>query len=101
MRDRTELRASALHLAAFQGEIKMIRLLAEHGADMAVTTASGVNALHMASQGNSALGLNMLLYDYGGFDLNQTDNSGATTLIWAAFCGSEISLAYLLAQPGI
>ena len=49
MRDRTELRASALHLAAFSGDINTIRLLAESDADMTVTTASGVSALHMAS----------------------------------------------------
>ena len=29
------------------------------------------------------------------------DNSGATPLIWAAFCGAEISLTFLLAQPEI
>ena len=80
----------------------MIKLLAESGAEMSITTASGVNALHMAAQGNSAIGLNMLLHDYEkSFDLNEPDNSGATSLIWAAFCGSEISLAFLLAQPGI
>lgn len=43
----------------------------------------------------------MLLYNYEGFSVNQTDNSGATPLIWSIFCGSEISLTYLLAQPGI
>lgn len=64
---------------------------------MSVTTASGVSSLHMASQGNTAIGLNMLLYDIGGFNLNSADNSGATSLIWSAFCGSEIALAYLLA----
>ena len=69
----------------------------ENGADLNCTTASGVNALHMAAQGNSAIGVNILLNDYGSYDLNKGDNSGATPLIWAAFCGSEISLAFLLA----
>ena len=43
----------------------------------------------------------MLLYSYEGFSVNQADDSGATPLIWSAFCGQEISLAYLVAQPGI
>lgn len=34
-------------------------------------------------------------------DVNQKDSSGATALIWAVFCGSEIALSYLLAQPGV
>jgi len=97
MRDRTDLRAAALHLASFSGDTKMIRLLLENGADMTVTTASGVSPLHMAAQGNTAIGMNMLLYDIGGYDLNSADNSGATSLIWSAFCGCEIALAYLLA----
>lgn len=46
------------------------------------------------------LSLNALLLE-DGFELNETDNSGATPLIWSAFCGSEITLTYLLAQPGI
>ena len=43
----------------------------------------------------------MLLYSFEGLSVNQTDNSGATPLIWSTFCGQEISLAYLVAQPGI
>ena len=97
LRDRTELRATALHLAAFNGDVNMISFLVENGADLRVTTTAGVNSLHMAAQGNQPISLNMLLYHYECFDVNQADNSGATPLIWAAFCGSEISLTYLLA----
>ena len=61
----------------------------------------GVTALHMAAQGNHPISLHMLLYSYEGFSVNQTDNSGATPLIWSTFCGQEIALAYLVAQPGI
>ena len=55
----------------------------------------------MASQGNQARSLNLLLTKFEGFEVNQTDNSGATPLIWSAFCGSEVSLTYLLAQPDV
>lgn len=73
----------------------------DNGADLFVTTAIGVAALHMAAQGNRPISLHMLLYSYEGFSVNQADDSGATPLIWSAFCGQEISLAYLVAQPGI
>ena len=33
--------------------------------------------------------------------MNEVDKSGATPLIWAAYCGSEVALAYLLAQPEV
>ena len=49
MNDRTDLRASALLLASFNGDIELIKLLVENGADLKVATPSGVNALHMAA----------------------------------------------------
>ena len=57
--------------------------------------------MHMASQGNQPYILDRLLYHYKAFDINVADQSGATPLIWAAFCGSEVSLTYILAQPGL
>ena len=49
MNDRTDLRASALLLASFNGDIELIKLLVDNGADLRVATPSGVNALHMAA----------------------------------------------------
>ena len=63
LRDRTDLRSAAIHLAAFNGNIPLIKLLLENGADLKVATPSGVNALHMAAQGNQPSSLNHLLYD--------------------------------------
>ena len=100
MHDRTELNTVAIHLAAFNGETELINLFYENGADMNAVTSSGVSALHMASQGNQVQSLNLLMRHHG-FDTNQRDYSGATPLIWAAFCGSEVSLTYLLAQTDI
>jgi ankyrin repeat protein len=52
MRDRTELRAIAIHMAAFNGDVALIKYLVANGADIKLTTTQGVNALHMAAQGN-------------------------------------------------
>ena len=43
--------------------------------------------------------MNHLLQNFDCFDVNCKDNSGATPLIWAAFCGCEVALTFLLAQP--
>lgn len=52
MRDRTELRASAIHLASFNGNILLLKYLLKHEADLTVCTAFGVSVLHMAAQGD-------------------------------------------------
>ena len=49
LRDKTELHCTALHLAAFSGDNKLIALLVENGADLQIRTMLGVNALHMAA----------------------------------------------------
>ena len=79
----------------------MIKFLFENGADFKCKTTTGVNTLHMAAQGNQPKVINALLYEYECFDINCVDNSGATPLIWAAFCGSEAAVTFLLAQPGV
>lgn len=56
----------------------------------------------MAAQGNQPLIMDYLLNDLDGvFNLNCKDKTGATSLIWSSFCGCEVALTFLLAQPGI
>lgn len=45
--------------------------------------------------------MNHLLTQYDAFDINTADSTGATPLIWAAFCGCEIALTYIVAYPGV
>ena len=52
MNDQTELHATALHLASFNGNLELMNILIDNGADLEIPTATGVNALHMAAQGN-------------------------------------------------
>lgn len=104
MRDRTELRAAAIHLAAFNGNITLMKYLLKNNADLTLGTAYGVSALHMAAQGDQPSSLDMLLnykQSPSTFEINQRDSSGATPLIWATFCGSENALCYILAQPEV
>ena len=53
----------------------------ESGADISITNASGLNVLHLASQGNYP---NMIVYviDKYGLDINSKDNKGNTALHW-------------------
>ena len=79
-----------------------MKLLEENDADLLSQTPSGVNALHMAAQGNQPRVMNYLLNDKNEvFQLNSKDKTGATALIWSSFCGCEVALTFLLAQPGI
>ena len=52
MRDRTELRAAAIHLASFNGNVKLVEYFLKNQADLSVSTSFGVSALHMAAQGD-------------------------------------------------
>ena len=101
LQDQTELCTSALHLAAFNGDINIVELCIENGAELTQQTLQGVNALHMAAQGNSPNIMHLLLRKCEGFDINQKDHSGANPLLWSSFCGSEISLTYILAQEDV
>ena len=102
LKDQTELRCCAIHLAAFRGYDNIIRLCVENGANIKQCTDQGVDALHMAAQGSSPNVLNLLLNEYKGeFDVNQADYSGANSLLWSAFIGSEVSLTFLLSCEGL
>ena len=52
MQDRTDLQATAAHLAAFSGNVELLELLWNYDANFMVVTTSGVSPLHMAAQGN-------------------------------------------------
>ena len=101
MPDRTDLQATAAHLAAFSGNTDLLELLWKYDANFTVVTSSGVSPLHMAAQGNQPKSLDFILSRKEPSAVNEVDKSGATPLIWAAYCGSEVALAYLLAQPEV
>ena len=86
---------SPLHFASYKGHLDAINTLLRFGADKDALTATGLNMLHVAAQGDSASSL--YLFKELGLDINSVDNRGSTALHWACFRQSEIALAYLLA----
>ena len=67
----------------------------ESGADVTITNASGINALHLAAQGNYP---NMIVYliEKYSLDINSRDNKGNTALHWAVYMNSKQTVDYLI-----
>lgn len=43
---------TALHFAAFHGNMSLIRMLVKHGADVLAINKQGINMLHVSAQGD-------------------------------------------------
>jgi hypothetical protein len=87
---------SALHYAAYRGNIEMIEILIEIGADVNCKNKFGLGVLHVAAQGDQPA---ILFYFHIllKMDILIKDKSGSTPLHWACFSCSELALIYLLA----
>jgi len=57
--------------------------LISFGADKDALTATGLNMLHVAAQGDSASSL--YFFKEMGLDINTADRRGSTPLHWACF----------------
>ena len=84
----------ALHFASFRGNVNMIKLLLENGADMHMRNNFGINVLHVAAQGDQPISL--YFFKEKGIDINSKDNRNSTPMHWACYSRSEIALCYLL-----
>ena len=94
-----------LHYASFKGEISIVKLLIENGANIKQKTTNGLNVIHYCSQGNK---VNILIYFYlklrektnnvkKEYELfKEKDKAGSSPLHWAVYSGSEDILLYLL-----
>ena len=95
---------TALHYASFRGDIAIINLLVENGADIYRKTEKGLNVIHYCAQGNKP---SSLIYFY--FKLKEKFNSdnqyslitekdfgGSTPLHWAVYSVAEDLLLYLI-----
>jgi ankyrin repeat protein len=76
---------TALHYSAFYGNLRSIKYLIEHGADISIVNHHRINVMHVAAQGDSALAL--CYFKKLGMDINTTEKNGSTPLHWAAFSG--------------
>ena len=86
---------NALLYAAFRGNLEIINKLMEVGADHTMTNSSGLNALHLAAQGNYPDMIVILVEKYN-LDINSKDNKGNTALHWAVYKNSRQAVDYLI-----
>jgi palmitoyltransferase len=92
---KTQQGHTAIHYAAYRGNIEIIKKLIKNGADLEIANSRGLNVLHMAAQGNQP---NSLVYFFKKYSLNihSVDDLGSTPLHWACYTGSENSVQFLL-----
>jgi ankyrin repeat protein len=86
---------NALLYSAFRGNLEIFNKLMENGADISSTNSSGLNALHLAAQGNFPNIIIFLIEKYG-FDINSKDNKGNTALHWAVYSDCRQTVDYLI-----
>ena len=86
---------NALLYSAFRGNLEILNKLIELGADISITNASGLNALHLAAQGNYPHIIVNLIEKYG-MDVNSRDNKGNTALHWGVYKNNRQAVDYLI-----
>ena len=86
---------NALLYSAFRGNLEIFNKLMENGADVSTTNSSGLNALHLAAQGNFPNIIIFLIEKYE-FDINSRDNKGNSALHWAVYSNSRETVDYLI-----
>ena len=91
---------TALHYASFRGNVKIIRLLIENGANIYTKTKRGLNVIHYSAQGNkpsSLMFFYLIFKEKNNYSLiTDNDSGGSTPLHWAAFSNAEDTLLYLI-----
>ena len=97
---------TAIHFAAFKGNVKIIKLLIENGANIYAETKRHLNIFHYSAQGNKPTSL-MYFYLYKYIFgkpkdekiielIKAQDSGGSTPLHWAAYSNAEDVLLYLI-----
>ena len=86
---------NALLYSAFRGNLEIFKKLIELGVDINVSNSSGLNALHLAAQGNHP-NIIVFLMEKCGFDINSKDNNGSNALHWGINENSRQAVDYLV-----
>jgi len=86
---------STLHLACFKGNMGLMKLLLENGADYKAKTKIGLSCLHFSAQANKVSAIYYLTNKYN-LNLFETDNNGNTFYHWACHCSSEEVVEFYL-----
>lgn len=86
---------TCLHLAAFKGDLQMIKFLISVGADPTILNYNGLSLFHIAAQGDQPISM-AYFAAMPQLDLRQRDSKNGTALHWACFLGCENSVNFLL-----
>ena len=89
-----------LHYASFVGNIKLIKLLIENGADISSETNNGFNVLHLSIMGNKISPFYYFIQKYN-VNINSKDSKENTSLHLAAYFNSKKIFNYLLTNDKI
>lgn len=88
---------TALHFAAYHGNVQMIKFLVEElNADINAKTSLGQNVLHFGAQGDKPA--TIVYFTQLKMEIGVKDNKKRTPLHWAVTKGSNLSLEYILAH---
>ena len=88
---------TALHYAAFKGNIDIIHLLIFYGADLNAVTNKSLDVLNFACQGNKPNSLVYFNYYYESkMNFEKLDSKYSTPLHWACYMGSYECVEFLL-----
>ena len=97
---KTNKGQTPIHYASFSGNIKIIKLLIQNGADILIKTNNGFNVLHLATMGNKITSFFYFLEKYK-ININSKDVKDNTSLHLAAFFNSKKIFNYLLTNNKI
>jgi len=87
--------STALHYASYKGNIELINILIENGADVEVVNNRGLNMLHFAAQGNQPVSL-VYFKDKHFLNIHSMDELGSTILHWACYTSGEQAVDFIL-----
>jgi ankyrin repeat protein len=97
---KTNKGQTPLHYASFVGNIKIIKLLIQNGADLMSKTNGGLNLLHLAIMGNKITSFYYFNEKYK-ISINLKDNKDNTSLHLATYYNSKKIFNYLLTNNKI
>jgi serine/threonine-protein phosphatase 6 regulatory ankyrin repeat subunit A/serine/threonine-protein phosphatase 6 regulatory ankyrin repeat subunit B len=89
---------TALHLAAWEGQEQAAAFLLGQGAQSTHRGKDGATPLILACDKGHLGVLRMLVHHLGKQELEATDKEGLTALHYAALCGNEECVSFLLGQ---
>ncbi|CAD8174575.1 unnamed protein product [Paramecium pentaurelia] len=83
-----------LHMASFKGNLEIIKLLLQFGANSDIKNITGLSVLHMSVQGDHIK--TCLFWINQNIPIDILDNNHQTPLICASFLGSQLMVNFLI-----